>query len=194
MAAIRVCVLEGCDRTTTTTRLCCVHYSRLKRTGTTDKRRESIDILRELMALETDECIDWPAGQASRGYGALHLAGKKWRANRLACVLAHGPAPADRPHAAHSCGRPICVNPRHLRWASPAENSRDRLNHGTYLRGTRAPRNRLTEDDVRAVRKMIASGLTHREVAQRFGVHLGTVTSIINGSNWAWLDAIEDAA
>jgi hypothetical protein len=56
------------------------------------------------------------------------------RATRVMCKLAHGPAPTPKHHAAHSCGKghEACINPKHLRWATPRENAADAKLHGTF--------------------------------------------------------------
>src|SRR3546814_15498376 len=68
------------------------------------------------------------------------------------CVLAHGEPVGDRDQAAHKCGRPKCVNPRHLRWATHRENMADKAIHGTETIDERNGKTTLTEEDVRAIR------------------------------------------
>lgn len=77
------------------------------------------------MALEsnTDQCIIWPYGQTDTGYPSMG-AGKP-RAHRYVCEQKHGPAPQDKNDAAHSCRQRLCINPKHLRWATRTENMAD---------------------------------------------------------------------
>jgi hypothetical protein len=56
-------------------------------------------------------------------------------AHRYVLTLTAGPPPFPRAVAAHAplvCHNPACVNPRHLRWASQAENAADMKIDGTY--------------------------------------------------------------
>jgi hypothetical protein len=104
----------------------------------------------------------------------------------LMCFWAHGDAPVDRPHAAHSCGNPTCVNPAHLRWASPSENMMDRLVHGTDNRGENSANAKLTEAEVIEIRTMKGvhnSGV----VARKFGVRAEAIQKIWRGDRWGWL-------
>lgn len=67
-----------------------------------------------------DYCLIWPFAREGRvGRGMLGHNGKSAWAHRLMCEMVRGPAPIDKPQAAHSCGNGDqgCVNPRHLSWA-----------------------------------------------------------------------------
>src|SRR3546814_17546473 len=50
---------------------------------------------------------------SDRGYGLAVIDGKQRAASLCMCVLAHGEPVGDRDQAAHKCGPPKCVNPRH---------------------------------------------------------------------------------
>jgi hypothetical protein len=86
-----------------------------------------------LAACTPDTCLIWPFSTVIGGYGRLKVAGKKHLAHRLVCEQTHGPAPADRPEAAHRCGVAGCVNPYHVRWASAKENAADKKLHKLHL-------------------------------------------------------------
>ena len=56
-------------------------------------------------------------------------------AHRWVLELAVGPPPFDRAEAAHApliCNNPSCVSPKHLRWATHAENMADTVIDGTH--------------------------------------------------------------
>jgi len=67
-----------------------------------------------------DFCLIWPFARLNNGYGSTTRDGHFERAHRLMCEMIHGPAPAERPFAAHTCnrGHEGCVNPHHLVWKS----------------------------------------------------------------------------
>lgn len=107
------------------------------------------------MTAEIDACIVWPfASRASSGYGAhsFRADGVKINvdAHRHVCSLAHGAAPPHRPQAAHKCGNKLCINPRHLKWASAVENMADAKRHGTLKGGGRF-RQRIFPADIERI-------------------------------------------
>jgi len=50
--------------------------------------------------------------------------------HRLVCMAFHGAQPVNRPHAAHVDGNKLNNTPGNLYWATPSENSLDRVRHG----------------------------------------------------------------
>lgn len=69
-------------------------------------------------------CWDWTASTVSRGeYGQIHLDGGTKRAHVYSWELANGRRVRPGYFVDHLCGRPICVNPAHLREATPRENT-----------------------------------------------------------------------
>lgn len=105
----------------------------------------------------------------------------------IVCTEAHGPRPTPGHEAAHSCGVRRCVNPRHLRWATTAENHADKHAHGTDARGERNPAHRLTADQVVAIRSRLARGEHMRDLAVEHGVVPSTIQHIAARTTWAWL-------
>lgn len=53
------------------------------------------------------------------------------------------------------------------------------------LRGSRHPRARLTEDNVRAIRQSAATGVSQCELAKQYGVANQTVSGVIRRETWA---------
>lgn len=139
-------------------------------------------LLAVLAAPPTDECIDWPFGGHQEGYGRLGVFGKRMRATRLACELAHGPCPPDKTEAAHSCGRPICCNPAHLRWATPKENAADKIGHGTAM-----CRAKLTPAEVSEIRSLYQRGARQVDLASQFNVGQSTISRVVLHQHWAWV-------
>jgi len=130
----------------------------------------------EMIANPGPDCIIWPYSIADGGYAQLVFGGRVRLGHQIACETAHGPRPAGM-WAAHGCGVRACINPGHLRWATPSENSADRLLHGTA--GWK-----LTPDSVAEIRALVAQGFPQRQVAKRFGVTQTTVHHVAAGHTW----------
>lgn len=52
-------------------------------------------------------------------------------------------------------------------------------------RGEKHSRAKLTEDGVRSIRSMAASGVTHKSLAEQFGVTQFTIKAVVYKRNWA---------
>ena len=131
---------------------------------------------------EADECLPYPFSVGSHGYGQFSDGSRKFLAHRYICTKFHGPSRGR--HAAHSCGDKLCVNPRHIRWASRSENEKDKRLHGRDNGGTRHGLAKLTENEVAAIRS--ASGL-HKDIAAVYGIARQTVGDIKGRRRWAHL-------
>lgn len=134
-----------------------------------------------------DGCRLWPFATDARGYGSIGVSGKTLKAHRYICQLALGVDGAGM-DCAHSCGNPLCCTPSHLRFATRAENEADKRLHGTDNRGERHGRTTLTADDVRAIREAKGSGFSTGELARRYNVTPGSISNIMSGVSWAWLE------
>lgn len=131
--------------------------------------------LRAHAGYQGNDCLIFPfARNRQKGYGAFGYNGETLYAHRFMCELVHGPAPADRPQAAHSCGNGHrgCVTPKHLSWKTNAENQLDRRRHGTD--SARVLRRRLRPAEIEQVRAL--KGIkTQAEIALQFGVAVGCI-------------------
>lgn len=132
-----------------------------------------------------DECVFFPGRRQPNGYGRVSVDGRYERAHVYACRTAHGPRPAGKTDAAHSCGTAMCINPRHLSWATRAENEADKVRHGTSNRGERSGASVLTWPQVHAIRSRYIDGnVTQQQLATEHGVHIMTINDIIHHRTW----------
>lgn len=124
----------------------------------------------------TDECILWPFNP-NRDYGS-HAGAP---AHRLVCIAAHGPPSDPRLQAAHLCGVCKCVNPRHLRWATPyVNNVLDRKAHGTFPEaGDDHHRRKITDAQIVELLELYATGVRQVALGLRFGLSQGHVSRLI---------------
>lgn len=141
---------------------------------------------------EGNECLIWPYAKI-RGYAAIRVEGRTEYVSRLLCP---GEPTTEAPYATHTCGNGAhgCVTKKHLVWKSQKENKDDELEHGTRNFGRRNGANKLTEDEVHEIRRRLARGGTHLDVADAFGVSRWTVRDIDYGKTWKWLKTEKEKA
>ena len=202
MAAQRICSIDGCGKRAASRGWCDPHYRRWRRIGDPLGRYvapgEALAFLKSaLQSAKPGDCMIWPYQRSNKGRGRVYMDGREVGAHRVACEHQHGPPPTPDHEAAHNCGKGHlgCFSPFHMRWATPAENQADRLVHGTMLRGNTHPRSALSEEQVREVRRLYATGeYSQRELAEKFGVARRTIGAMTDGQNWRWLDVSSECA
>jgi hypothetical protein len=157
------------------------------------------DFLIESISEVTDDCLVWPHTKLSNGYGQVKVDGKKRLTHRVAlqltkpppagkvCSVKGGWVPGHKLDAAHGpCHNRLCFNPRHLSWATRAENLADRKRDGTdvYVSNEDHGRCKLTDADVARIRSLYkgkGKGPTQHELADQFGCSQSQIGVIVNG-------------
>lgn len=186
------CAVDNCDRGTVGRGYCRKHYMRWVRSGDPNICQTPKGAIPAWLASfathDSDECLTWPFGRRKDGIGQARLNGKTMTAHHAMCIVAHGEPPTPRHVAAHRCGKAheACVNQKHLRWATNAENQADRVAHDTDGRGHKNPMVKLSISDVRAIRRL-GSQYHHHIIAKHFQIARQTVDAIVSRKCWSWL-------
>ena len=196
----RKCGCAGCDETAIKNGLCARHYDKRRRHGDAsagrDRKYVSREIswawLRENAAHIGGDCLIWPFGKSSQGYGLVPPEcgnGNPLGAHRQMCILAHGAPSAAGLMATHRCGNGHlgCVNPNHLRWGTGVDNMQDAIAHGTTGRGDKNGNSKITEAQARAILAEPIRRGGARILAERYGITVDTVRKIQNKVLWPWL-------
>ena len=184
------CSVHDCGRSSRTKGLCSMHYKRLRSNGdpliTQIPRHKAKALFYEILKTGQDvkECIYWPHAKAGRERRPwVKIDGKQGYVARFLCEKVHGNQPSNNMQAAHICGDCKCVNPWHLRWATPVENAADKIRHGTHGAGILHPRCRLTNEDVYTIRKL-AGYLKMTEIAKIYSMTPQGIEGIIKRKSW----------
>lgn len=186
MAILELCCIEGCRKPAAKGRkgMCLAHYKRERRHGDPNAGRsfdgEGLSWLFDHISHNGNECLFWPFGGNSNGYGTTTFQGKQNLAHRIMCFLKNGHPPTDKHEAAHSCGNGHlgCVNPNHLSWKTHSENELDKVRHGTHRRGERHPLATLSAEQVREIYKRAWAGESHSIIAKEFDIGSSAVSNI----------------
>ena len=186
----QTCIVPGCERQTrgASRGYCYTHYVRYLEVGEHEKVASQIEargyckeFISRASRHEDDTCLIWPYSRTTSGDGQYKINRKPVGAHRAVCLIAHGDPPSCRHQAAHSCGNRLCVNPRHLRWATPSENHADKRRHGTSPSGDRQASARLTNEQAALV---FADERPQAVIAREFGVHRGVIYRIKRGLSY----------
>lgn len=179
------CVEVGCDRQAERRGLCTMHYQRRKRSDPSFiKQIRGNDYLRfwsYVQKGDLDSCWEW-TGQLCKGYGEMRISRKKVLAHRYSFQLANGYMPQNL--VIHSCDNPPCVNPRHLREGTAAENSADMTKRSRQAARANNGKAKLTDTQVQDIHKCYERGMTQVAIGKRFGVSQATVSSVLLGKAW----------
>lgn len=125
-------------------------------------------------------CRDWPGSCTPKGYGQMGYEGRTRQVGHVVLELSGRPRPPGA-HQLHSCDRPNCAAPWHLRWGTNEENHEESVLRGRTSKGEHRPQAKLTEAAVQEIR---SSPATLAVLAEKFGVGVPTVQKARVGDTW----------
>jgi hypothetical protein len=141
------------------------------------------------------DCLVWTGHRDGAGYG--RLGSKKFPglnfAHRASWHLAHG-AFDHSLRILHRCDNPGCVKPEHLFIGTQADNVADMVAKGRLVPpakrfGAANPLARLTDAEVREIRRSVSSGeCSQIEAARRFSVSPMTVSRAVRRQSWSHVE------
>ena len=193
MATKPLCKIDGCGKTSIARGWCNMHYQRWRVGGDMEAPPKTpegaalawIDAHKNYSG---DDCLIWPFYRNALGYGKVRFEGESHHAHRVMSIFSEG-RPKKGQASLHSCGNGHlgCINPNHLRWGSQLENCKDTIAHGRTTRGEKCTTAKLTETDVRNIRRL--DGVcTIKEAADMFGVSERNISLIKAGERWGHVE------
>lgn len=156
------------------------------------KRRKTINQtvlqLWNNIRIQENGCWEWSAGRFQNGYGKLKIGAKTKKAHVVAFVACNGFDKLAGRIVCHTCDNPPCCNPDHLFSGTVRDNSIDAISKGKILLGENHPNARLTNDNVREIRKRYGEGnQTIKNLAFEYGVGSTTIGRVVHRRQWKWI-------
>lgn len=146
-------------------------------------------LLSKIKINEETGCWEWTGGISSGyGYGNMCVGGHgvKQMTHRIAYTVFKGEIPEGL-LVLHKCDNGRCCNPDHLFLGTQKDNVQDCIRKGRRIVGKRLkgetnPNSKITEDDVREIRK---SKLCLRELSEIYGVSICIISKVKRRIYWA---------
>lgn len=186
---VKTCTIAGCGRKHVARGYCQTHYERFRRNGDPLGGRvspgEPMAFMLNAVKSDSESCIVWPFSLDGGGYGKISVDGVLVGVHSEVLRLSGTEKPSPDHVAAHApkvCHNRACINPHHLRWATPAENADDRLIDGTSNQGSRHGNAKLIESNVTSIRR---DPRPASDIAASYSVSEATIRDVLSGRTWA---------
>lgn len=138
-------------------------------------------------------CWRWTGAVDSWGYGRIAFEGKNVTAHRLSYGLFSGPV-KESGLILHKCDVAQCTNPEHLYIGNHLDNVKDAYRRNRYpsRAGISNGNSKLTESQVKEIRKLNPKNRDRILLAKRFGVCKATIAHILTKRTWRSINAQEN--
>lgn len=133
-------------------------------------------------------CIEWTGYCVPSGHGQAKLTIREGEGNarihRYVYEFYHGVIGTDKLVVRHKCDNPACCNIDHLEIGTRADNVADAVERERHPRGSTNGQSKVTEDDVRDIRRSRARGATYAALQLRYGLTFPALSAIIKRRTW----------
>ena len=180
------CSVDGCEKGVNARGMCSNHYQLSKRYGDPLYKRPTPEERFWQSIEKTDTCWLWKARTNEHGYGIISIDKKPIRAHRFSYFLHYGEWPM--PEGRHTCDNPPCVRPDHIVAGTHFQNMRDALIRGRTTKGEKNAGAKLTDDQVREIKRRLRAGEPQKEIAKDYDVGQTVISRIRSGKRWSHIE------
>lgn len=141
-----------------------------------------------------DECWEWSGAKLIKDAVSHGMFGMENRRNkRRYTVLSHrfswmlhnrDWSLTSASMICHTCDNPGCVNPSHLYKGNHQTNMKDRFERNRTNKGTRNGMAKLSEEQVRRIRRLDAEGIKRKVLSKLFCIVPQTISKICLKRRW----------
>jgi hypothetical protein len=134
-------------------------------------------------------CWEWLGAKVKRGHGRIGASKKDQLVHRLVYELCVAHVPPSK-LVCHRCDNPPCCNPAHLYAGTASDNQKDSVQRGNHYqpcpKGSKSSR-RLSDDDVRAIRRRVDAGGKGigQRLADEYKVSPELISNIVHRKRYA---------
>jgi hypothetical protein len=128
-----------------------------------------------------------PTPRGKYGYLVVSLSrenkARSVHVHRIVMLAFVGPLPKGK-ETRHKDGNKLNNARDNLKYSTHKKNCEDRIKHGVQIMGSTHPEAKLTEDQVRKIKKKLSNGVSTRALAKTFQVAQCTIMDIKKGVTW----------
>lgn len=130
-------------------------------------------------------CWIWLGHAADKRYGFFKVNNQSYIASRIAYYIEYDIDPGNK-LVCHECNNTFCVNPEHLYLDNQSGNMKKAYDENRKSnKGENHPCSRLNELQVKQIKTLLlTTEMTHKEIAQEFGVSKSTIDMININKIW----------
>lgn len=110
------------------------------------------------------------------------------RVHQLIAATFSGPRPSPEHRAIHRNGIQTDNRACNVRWALPHEQVAGQIERGTQVRGETHGMRKLTENDVREIRRLAAEGYAEEHLAHLYRCSASNIRSVVKRRTWKHVD------